>query len=53
MAYLTGQPIIILKEGTERRRDKDARRSNMTAAQIIAEILKTTLGPRGMDKMRQ
>ncbi|UCH57488.1 MAG: TCP-1/cpn60 chaperonin family protein [Candidatus Bathyarchaeota archaeon] len=51
MAYLTGQPILILKEGTERSRGRDARRSNMMAAQIISEVLKTTLGPRGMDKM--
>jgi thermosome len=51
MAYLTGQQVIILKEGTERSRDRDARRSNMMAAQVIAEVLKTTLGPRGMDKM--
>ena len=51
MSYLTGQPVIILREGTERSRDRDARRSNMMAAQIIAEVLKTTLGPRGMDKM--
>jgi thermosome len=51
MAYLTGQPVIILKEGTDRSRDRDARRSNMMAAQVIAEVLKTTLGPRGMDKM--
>jgi len=42
---------LILREGTERSRDRDARRSNMMAAQIIAEVLKTTLGPRGMDKM--
>jgi chaperonin GroEL (HSP60 family) len=42
---------LILKEGTERSRGRDARRANMTAAQVIAEVLKTTLGPRGMDKM--
>jgi thermosome len=51
MAYLTRQPVLILKEGTERSRGRDARRANMTAAQVIAEVLKTTLGPRGMDKM--
>jgi len=51
LAYTTGQPVIILKEGTERSRGRDARRANMMAAQIIAEVLKTTLGPRGMDKM--
>lgn len=46
-----GRPIYILKEDTERSRGRDARRSNMMAAQIISEVLKTTLGPRGMDKM--
>jgi thermosome len=51
LAYLTGQPVLILKEGSTRSRGRDARRSNMMAAQIIAEVLKTTLGPRGMDKM--
>jgi thermosome len=51
LAYMTGQPILILKEGSTRSRGRDARRSNMMAAQIISEVLKTTLGPRGMDKM--
>jgi len=51
MAYMGGQPIIVLKEDTERNRGKEARKSNMMAAQIIAEVLKSTLGPRGMDKM--
>jgi len=54
MAYLTtqaGQPILILKEGTARRRGRDAQRNNIMAARIIAEVLRTTLGPRGMDKM--
>ena len=31
LAYLTGQPVLILKEGTERSRDRDARRSNIMA----------------------
>jgi len=51
MAYLAGQPILVLKEGTTRRRGKDARSNNIMAARIIAEVLKSTLGPRGMDKM--
>jgi len=54
MAYLTtqaGQPVLILKEGTARRRGRDAQRNNIMAARIIAEVLRTTLGPRGMDKM--
>ena len=51
MAYLTGQPVLILKEGTSRNRGRDAQRSNIAAAKIIAELVKSTLGPRGMDKM--
>ncbi|MEA2090524.1 MAG: thermosome subunit beta [Thermoproteota archaeon] len=54
MAYLTtqkGQPILILREGTSRRRGKEAQSNNFMAAQIISEVLKSTLGPRGMDKM--
>jgi len=54
MAYLTtqaGQPVIILKEGTARRRGREAQRNNVMAARVIAEVLRTTLGPRGMDKM--
>jgi thermosome len=48
---MTGRPILILKEGTSRSRGRDARKSNILAARIIAEALRTTLGPRGMDKM--
>jgi thermosome len=54
MAYLTtqqGQPVLILKEGTSRKRGRDAQTNNIMAAKIIAEVLRTTLGPRGMDKM--
>jgi thermosome len=55
MAYLTttgsGQPVLILKEGTTRNRGKEAQRNNIAAARVIGEVLKTTLGPRGMDKM--
>ena len=53
MAYTTmgGRPVIILKVDTKRNRGTEARKSNMMAAQVIAEVLKTTLGPRGMDKM--
>jgi len=55
MAYLTttasGQPVLILKEGTARSRGREAQRNNIMAARIIGEVLRTTLGPRGMDKM--
>jgi len=55
MAYLTttasGQPVLVLKEGTTRNRGREAQRNNMMAARVIGEVLRTTLGPRGMDKM--
>ena len=44
-------PVLILKEGTTRTTGKEAQRNNITAAKIVAETIKTTLGPRGMDKM--
>ena len=48
---LQGTPIFILKEGTERDRGKSATQSNIAAARAIADAVRTTLGPRGMDKM--
>jgi len=44
-------PILILKEGTKRDRGKDAQYNNITAARAIADAVRSTLGPRGMDKM--
>jgi archaeal chaperonin len=44
-------PILILKEGTTETKDKDAKRNNITAAKLVAELVRTSLGPRGMDKM--
>jgi thermosome len=51
MAQLGGQPILIMREGTERTRGKDAMENNIAAAKVIAEAVRTSLGPRGMDKM--
>ena len=55
MAYLaqtqTGQPVLILKEGTSRSRGREAQRNNIMAARVVAEAIRSTLGPRGMDKM--
>ncbi|MFX0187723.1 MAG: thermosome subunit beta [Candidatus Hodarchaeota archaeon] len=51
MAQLGGQPILLLKEGTERTRGKDAMTNNIAAAKAIAEAVRTSLGPKGMDKM--
>lgn len=49
---LSGQiPILVLKEGTSRESGKDAQRNNIEAAKAIADTIKTTLGPKGMDKM--
>jgi archaeal chaperonin len=46
-----GVPVLILKEGTNRSTGKEAQRNNITAAKIVAETVRSTLGPRGMDKM--
>jgi len=53
MAYGMGnnQPIIILKEGTERSKNKDAQFNNIAAARAVADAVRSTLGPKGMDKM--
>jgi thermosome len=48
---LAGQPVIILKENVERSYGREAQRSNITAAKAIAGAVRSTLGPRGMDKM--
>ena len=45
------QPIILLKEGSSQSSGKDAQKNNIMAAKLIAEIVKSSLGPRGMDKM--
>lgn len=47
----TGIPVLILKEGTQRTAGRDALRINILAARAIAEMIKTTYGPKGMDKM--
>lgn len=44
-------PIVLLKEGTTETKGKDAQKNNITAAKLIAEVVKSSLGPRGMDKM--
>lgn len=50
-AMISGQPVLILKEGTTRSRGKEAQRANITAAKVVAETVKSSLGPKGMDKM--
>jgi len=48
---LQGTPILVLREGTERERGKSATSNNIAAARAIADAVRSTLGPRGMDKM--
>ncbi len=44
-------PVVLLKEGTSETKGSEAQKNNIQAAKIIAEIVRTSLGPRGMDKM--
>lgn len=46
-----GVPVLILKEGSNRSRGKEAQHTNIMAAKIVAETVKSALGPKGMDKM--
>ncbi|MCE5214160.1 MAG: TCP-1/cpn60 chaperonin family protein [Methanobacterium sp.] len=46
-----GQPVLILPEGTNRFLGRDAQRMNILAGKVLAETVRTTLGPKGMDKM--
>ena len=48
---MSNVPIIILKEGTEETREREARKQNITAMVAIAETIRSTLGPKGMSKM--
>jgi len=50
-AQVGGVPVLILREGATRSRGRDAQRNNIMAAKIIAEAIKSSLGPKGMDKM--
>src|ERR687883_430769 len=46
-----GMPVLILKEGASQTKGRDAQKNNITTAKLIAEIVRSSLGPRGMDKM--
>ena len=46
-----GMPVLILKEGASETKGKEAQRNNINAAKTVAQIVRTSLGPRGMDKM--
>ncbi|KXA91990.1 thermosome subunit [candidate division MSBL1 archaeon SCGC-AAA259D18] len=45
------QPILVLSEGTERQKGRDAQESNIRAGKVIGDSVRSTLGPKGMDKM--
>jgi len=51
MGQRVGIPVLILKEGAQRLVGRDARRNNIVAARVISEAVRSTLGPKGMDKM--
>ena len=46
-----GMPVLILKEGASQTKGRDAQKNNIAAAKLISEVVKSSLGPRGMDKM--
>lgn len=48
---LAGTPVLILKEGSTREKGRGAQHANIMAAQLVAEAVKSALGPKGMDKM--
>ncbi len=48
---LSGQPIVILSDKAQRTIGRDAQRMNISAGRIVADAVRTTLGPKGMDKM--
>jgi len=51
VGQMGGVPVLILKEGTQRARGREAQSFNITAAKAVAAAVRTTLGPKGMDKM--
>jgi len=50
-AQAGGIPVLVLKEGSNRSRGREAQHTNITAAKVVAESVKSALGPKGMDKM--
>ena len=50
-ATKANMPVVLLKDGAEQSKGREAQKNNIAAAKIIAEIVHTSLGPRGMDKM--
>ncbi len=50
-AEFAGRPILILKEGTSRAQGREVQHANIIAAKVVAQAIKSSLGPKGMDKM--
>ena len=48
---MSEKPVYLMPEDIQRIMGKDAQRNNITAAKMVSEVIKTTLGPKGMDKM--
>src|SRR4030067_427939 len=46
-----GSPVLVLREGSDRSRGREAQHRNITAAKVVAESVRTALGPKGMEKM--
>src|SRR3990170_3210462 len=44
-------PVLVLKESALQQKGKDAQKNNIAAAKLVADLVKTSLGPRGLDKM--
>ena len=51
LVNIGGQPVLLLKEGTERTQGRNAQENNIAAAKVIAEAIRSALGPKGLDKM--
>lgn len=51
MAGMSGYPVLVLKEGHKRETGRDAQKKNIVAARAVADAVRSTLGPKGMDKM--
>lgn len=50
-AQAGGVPVLVLKEGSNRSRGREAQHANITAVKVVAESVRSALGPKGMDKM--
>ena len=51
LVNIGGQQVLLLREGTERTQGKNAQENNIAAAKVIAEAIRSALGPKGLDKM--